>query len=207
MVDTSKLKPVFAWQNTKQMKNSRNQVMIYDPADWEAFTQGKNEIHAHYSNTGKLAGYATRKSLRKLNLVSRASHVFVFNNKGELFLQRRASTKDIYPNLLAPSASGHLDLNETSQQAAERELSEELGIEGKPKFLGKIKCFSPQLKEFLDVFALVTDSEIKINEKEISKGFFVPLSKVYVEPLFSQCIPAMQKELKTFKKKLINLTK
>jgi len=202
MVNASRLSPVFVWLGKKPKKHFQNHVLLYDQNDLEAFFKNKADIHAYYSKTEKLIGYATRKSLRKLNLVSKAAHIFVFNTKGELFLQRRAPTKDVYPNLIAPSASGHVDLDETAQQTALRELKEELGINGKPIFLGKIKCFTPELKEFIDVFYLITKARIKINTDEISEGFYVPISKVYKNPLFSECIPAMKKELIKFKTKL-----
>jgi len=197
------LKPILVWLNQKPKRDFKKHVLVFDSADFEAFKKKEIEIHPYYSKNGKLKGYATRKSLRKLNLVSKAAHIFVFNAKNELFLQRRAPTKDIYPNLIAPSASGHVDINETPKQAAMRELKEELGINGKTFFLGKIKCFTPEIKEFIDVFILITNAKIKINKNEISEGFFVPFSKVYGESLFSEYVPAMQKELLKFKPKII----
>lgn len=203
MVDTSRLKPVLIWLNEKSKKNFKNHVLIFDAIDYENFKNNKVDLHPYYSSIGKLQGYATRKSLRKLNLISKASHIFVFNTKKELFLQRRASTKDLYPNLIAPSASGHVDINENPKKAAVRELEEELGIKEKPLFLGKMKCFTPQLKEFLEVFILITDAKININKEEISEGFFIPFLQIYEKQRFSEYIPAMQKELLIFKTKLI----
>jgi len=203
MVAISSLTPVFIWLKQKPKKGSKKHVLIFDPIDLENFKKSEVGIHPYYSAKGKLVGYATRKSLRKLSLVSRASHIFVFNTNGELFLQRRASTKDVFPNLIAPSASGHVDLNETSRRAAIRELKEELGINKKPVFLGTVICFTSQLKEFIDVFILITDAQIKINKDEISEGFFVPFNQIYEKPLFLECIPAMQKELTKFKIKII----
>ncbi len=206
-MDITKFMPVKVWLKEKPMKDSTEHILIFDVEDWNAFLQNKVDLHPYYSSKGIVKGFATRKSLRKLNLISRAAHIFVLNSKGELFLQKRASTKDIFPNLIAPSASGHTDIGEIPQQTAQRELKEELEITGTPNFLGSIKCFTPQLKEFLDVFVLVTDELIKINEKEISEGYFVPLEEVYAKKIFSECVPAMQKELKKFKTKLKRFTK
>ncbi|MFA6064908.1 MAG: NUDIX domain-containing protein [archaeon] len=210
MVGKEKLKTILIWLGQKPKKNSKKHVYIYDYQDLTNYSKKNFELHPYYNAKGKLAGYATRKSLRNLNLISKAAHVFVFNKKGELFLQRRAPTKDLYPNLIAPSASGHVDINETSKQAAVRELKEELGVHQEPLFLGKIKCFTPQLKEFLDVFILITDSKITINKTEISEGFFIPFEEIYTKQRFSEYIPAMKKELRIFKtqiKKKINQLK
>lgn len=191
-----------------QKPKAKNHVLVFDSDDLKAFNEGKAGIHAYYSNAGKKLGYATRKSLRKLNLVSKAAHVFVFNDQGELFLQKRASSKDVYPGLIAPSASGHVDLNETPKGAAVRELQEELGIKENPVFLGKVKCFSPVLKEFLHVFMAITNQKITINKEEISEGFFKPFSQVCKNPNSLEYIPAMQKELLKFKAKIVkNLKK
>lgn len=203
MANASSLTPIFVWLKQKPKNGSKKHILIYDQIDFDSFKENLIDVHPYYSIKEKLTGYATRKSLRKLNLVSKASHVFVLNTNGKLFLQRRAPTKDIFPNLIAPSASGHVDLNETPKEAAIRELKEELGITATPKFMGKIKCFTPQLKEFLYVYTLITNKSIKIDQNEISEGFFVPFLEIYKKPLFSECVPAMQKELIKFKLNLM----
>jgi isopentenyldiphosphate isomerase len=65
-------------------------------------------------------------------LVHRVAHVLVFNSRGELYLQKRAATKDIQPGKWDTSVGGHLDTGETYEQAAVREMREELGIVGIP---------------------------------------------------------------------------
>lgn len=55
-------------------------------------------------------------------------YVALVNSSGKVYSQCRASTKHLNPNLKTISASGHVDPGETFQQAALRELEEELGI-------------------------------------------------------------------------------
>src|SRR5262249_22085291 len=62
------------------------------------------------------------------NLLHRAVHIFVFNSRGELLLQKRSAHKDEYPNCYTSSASGHLAAGESYERAAPRELEEELGL-------------------------------------------------------------------------------
>jgi isopentenyl-diphosphate delta-isomerase type 1 len=62
-------------------------------------------------------------------LVHRAVHVLVFNKKGELLLQLRSRDKDIQPGKWDTSVGGHLGVGESYEQAALREMAEELGIE------------------------------------------------------------------------------
>lgn len=56
-------------------------------------------------------------------------HVYVFNKKGEILIQQRTPRARARPNLLDPSAAGHIEPNETPLQSALTELREELGIE------------------------------------------------------------------------------
>lgn len=42
-------------------------------------------------------GAVTRAIMRQQNLIHRACYVLVFNRKGELFIQKRTMTKDVYP--------------------------------------------------------------------------------------------------------------
>ena len=56
-------------------------------------------------------------------------HVCVFNRKGEMLIQQRQSFKEGWPNLWDVSVGGGVQAGETTQQAARRELQEELGLE------------------------------------------------------------------------------
>ena len=56
-------------------------------------------------------------------------HVCVFNAKGEMLIQQRQPFKEGWPNLWDVSVGGGVQAGETTQQAARRELQEELGLE------------------------------------------------------------------------------
>ena len=62
-------------------------------------------------------------------LLHRAISVFVFNSKGEMLLQQRASHKYHTPALWSNTACSHPRSNEIVKCAAERRLKEEMGIE------------------------------------------------------------------------------
>jgi len=46
-------------------------------------------------------------------LIRRVVRIFVFNSKGELYLQRRSAGMVTYPNTWDQSAGGHVDVGET----------------------------------------------------------------------------------------------
>ena len=67
----------------------------------------------------------------------RAFSGFVFNKKGELLIQKRASTKYHNPNIWANTVCSHPRENETPTQGANRRIYEELGFHAKFTEIGE----------------------------------------------------------------------
>jgi isopentenyl-diphosphate delta-isomerase type 1 len=106
-------------------------------------------------------------------LVHRASHVMVFNQKGDLLLQKRADSKDIQPGKWDTSVGGHLDPGEDYRQAALREMKEELGLENIPlTFLYKSQIRNEIESENVATYLAVTDEEVLFDPHEISEVKF-----------------------------------
>ena len=63
-------------------------------------------------------------------LTARAARVFLFDDTGKLYIQRRALSMTSAPGLWDQSAAGHLNVGESYEHAAARETEEELGIKG-----------------------------------------------------------------------------
>ncbi len=62
------------------------------------------------------------------SLLHKVVHVLVFNEIGELYLQKRSMDKDVAPGKWDTSVGGHVDAGETLEDAVKREIEEELGI-------------------------------------------------------------------------------
>jgi isopentenyldiphosphate isomerase len=77
-------------------------------------------------------GAAPRSEMRRQGLIHRSSYILVWNGQGELYVQKRTLTKDIYPGYWDVAAGGVVLAGETYEQGASRELAEELGIENVP---------------------------------------------------------------------------
>ncbi|MGI9273771.1 MAG: NUDIX hydrolase YfcD [Endozoicomonas sp.] len=75
-------------------------------------------------------GAVSRTEMRQRELCHRATYVFVFNSLGQLYVQERTLTKDIYPGYFEPATGGVVAEGESYDVAAVRELEEELGIRG-----------------------------------------------------------------------------
>ncbi|WP_426417660.1 NUDIX hydrolase YfcD [Aestuariirhabdus sp. LZHN29] len=84
------------------------------------------EVDQHNQPLGRVS----RREMRTRNLFHRAVYVFVFNAKGQLYVQHRTPTKDLYPGYLDLAAGGVVGVGESYDEAAQRELQEELGIRG-----------------------------------------------------------------------------
>jgi isopentenyl-diphosphate Delta-isomerase len=87
-----------------------DKVVIVDADDRPLATADK--LEAHNSTTQ----------------LHRAFSVFLFNESGELLLQRRSSSKKTWPGVWSNSCCGHTMLHETVVEAARRRLRFELGI-------------------------------------------------------------------------------
>ena len=63
-------------------------------------------------------------------LAHRTAHVVVRSGDGRVLLQKRSAAKDIQPGRWDTAVGGHLHLGETYEQAASREMAEEIGLNG-----------------------------------------------------------------------------
>lgn len=73
-------------------------------------------------------GLADKLMAHEQGLLHRAVSVFLFNEKGEILLQRRARSKYHSPDLLSNSCCTHPLEGECTADAAIRRMKEELGI-------------------------------------------------------------------------------
>ena len=86
------------------------------------------EIFDIVDERDRVIGQASRAQTHRDGFLHRAIHVFATDDAGLLFLQRRALDKESAPGLWSSSCSGHVDSGETYDQAALRELVEEIGL-------------------------------------------------------------------------------
>lgn len=125
----------------------------------------------------QVIGRETRRLVHASGLRHRAIHWLVSDGAGRILLQKRSQSKDTHPGRWDSSASGHVDAGEDYDQAARRELMEELGfpVDTVP---APGLCLPPSLEtgmEFVRVFSLEAEGPFRFPETEIECiGWFQP---------------------------------
>lgn len=76
-------------------------------------------------------GVMEKMEAHQKGLLHRAFSIFIFNSRGEMLLQQRASSKYHSPDLWTNACCSHPQPGESTEQAATRRLREELGFETK----------------------------------------------------------------------------
>ncbi len=122
---------------------------------------------------------APRGKVHAQSLRHRATHIFIFNARGEIFLQRRSVWKDQAPGCWGSSAAGHVDHGEDYLAAALRELDEELGLRGVVGGnLQALATLPPTVAngwEFVRLFQMRHEGPFRWPASEVETGaFFAP---------------------------------
>lgn len=130
-------------------------------------------------------------------------HVAIFNQAGEMLIQKRQSTRDRFPNLWDISAGGHSIQGETSEEAIAREALEELGYNSHDFSNDRPYLTINYDDGFGDVY-IVIDDDLDINQLRLQKeevqcvtwanknevlqlieeGKFIPYCPGFIELLF-----------------------
>jgi isopentenyl-diphosphate delta-isomerase type 1 len=132
------------------------------------------ELFDLVDETGRVVGRASRAAChRDPRLLHRAVHVFVFNARGEVFLQRRSRAKDIQPGRWDTSVGGHVAQGETPEEAVQREMAEELGLRDlQPLLLHEYIWRSPVESELVRTYRCSHEGPFSLQQEEIEEGRF-----------------------------------
>jgi isopentenyldiphosphate isomerase len=115
----------------------------------------------------------------KSKLLHPVVHMHLINSKGEMYLQKRAMTKDLLPGYWDTSVGGHLSPGESAEEALKRETLEELGLEEfRYEFVRKYIWESPREKELVYSFTGSSTHLPLINPDEIDDGRFWSIKEI-----------------------------
>jgi isopentenyl-diphosphate delta-isomerase type 1 len=130
------------------------------------------EIFDVVNERDEVIGKKSRGEVHRLGLMHRATHVLVFNKRGQVFLQKRSMKKDRQPGLWDSSASGHVDSGEEYDACAVRELREEIGLRVSevPERLFKLAASRETDQEHVWVYRCEAEGPFQLHPDEIEGG-------------------------------------
>ena len=120
-------------------------------------------------------GQDTKENKFRKGLITRNVAILILDENKKLLITKRSPHKKTFPNRYDLAACGNVKSGETYEEAAKREVKEELGIEIDLKLLdttyNKFKHENMILKYFTGVFLGYFSGEVNLNEElvEIDK--------------------------------------
>lgn len=130
-----------------------------------------DELVAVYDEVGVVVGSVPRSRMRAENLRHAATAVLVRNSAGLVYVHRRTDTKDVYPGRYDFTAGGVVVAGESPDQAAVRELAEELGVSGVPvRPVGTGEYSDDRTRFFAHLYTATWDGEMHHQPEEVAWG-------------------------------------
>lgn len=127
-----------------------------------------------------------REDSRRTGARYRIVRVSVEDSDGDILIQKRASTKKTYPNCWDTSAGGNIDFPESYEEAASREVGEEIGLRN--PILEEVAYFYAEavdpagnkMNRFTKVFKTQATKETQfvLQEEEVSESRWVSLEEL-----------------------------
>lgn len=128
----------------------------------------------------QVLGLMEKQQAHVNGLLHRAFSVFLFNSKGEMLLQKRASGKYHSPLKWTNAVCSHPKNGETYLEGAKRRVKEELGIEAeiseKFSFIYKADVGNGLWEHELDhVFIGVFEDDFNLNKDEVEEVRYISM--------------------------------
>ena len=151
----------------------------YDAHPLKDNAQDGGELFDVVDEEDNVVRQEVRDVVHRQDLLHRAIHVFVFNKRKELFLQKRSRLKDKHPGMWDSSAAGHLNAGEGYQDTAVRELEEELGIvSDELQEIASIKASANTGWEHIKLYLARHDGSMRFPCSEIEAGQWFPIDQI-----------------------------
>ncbi len=105
-------------------------------------------------------------------------HMWITNSKGEIYIQKRAGVRKLFPNKWENPGGGVVS-GDDSLRTLKKEFEEELGVEltGKSKLIKSIK----RQKDFVDIYHVIQDFQIddlNLQKEEVGGAKWVTLDEL-----------------------------
>jgi isopentenyldiphosphate isomerase len=121
----------------------------------------------------------TRAEMRARRLQHRSVGIAVFSSDGLLLIHRRSEGKDLWPGWWDIAAGGVVASGETYEEAASRELAEELGVtDAEIEFLGQAHYVDDELAAICRGYRVVHDGPFTFADGEVTEARWVTFDEL-----------------------------
>ncbi|OJU73251.1 MAG: hypothetical protein BGO07_03745 [Alphaproteobacteria bacterium 40-19] len=129
-----------------------------------------------------------RAMVHQHGLWHRAIHCYVFNSQQHILMQKRSSQVDHAKDLWSIAVVGHVKAGESSFDACEREISEEMGISPnvlKPEFLFSYRrqailnpCYiDRQFNDIYVSFSEISTDQCSLKDPSVAEWKWIPIKE------------------------------
>lgn len=138
------------------------------------------------SENDEVLGQMEKMAAHENGILHRAFSVFLFNDNGEMLLQKRAARKYHSPGQWTNAVCSHPRIQETFLEGAKRRMMEEMGIEAeieeKFHFIYKAEVGNGLLEHELDrVFAGTYNGSFRLNPDEVEEVRYISMDNLEME--------------------------
>ncbi|MCB0102884.1 MAG: NUDIX domain-containing protein [Anaerolineales bacterium] len=136
------------------------------------------------NDNDEVTAQAMRSAVHTQGLWHRGVHVFLFNEQGDMLIQKRSADRKNSPSLLDCSVSEHVKAGESYLEAAVRGLQEEMGVAGIDLTLrGKIQMeYGVNDNEISIIYeGRLSGKSVQFDPVEIADVMFMSLDEIKVE--------------------------
>ncbi len=129
------------------------------------------ELVEEVDEHGAVVRVVTRGVMRADRLRHRAVYIVVLSTDGRLLVHRRADDKDVWPSRWDMAAGGVVGVDEPWEDAARRELAEELGIDARAfEHLGGGVVRRRRRAALGEVYLVVSDGPFHFADGEVAEA-------------------------------------
>jgi len=127
---------------------------------------------------GDVERVVTRAEMRAGRLRHRCTFVLVWSTGGEVLIHRRSDQKDMWPGRWDLTCGGVTASGEQAEDAARRELREELGIDAGLEYVGHGAYRDDDVDEEATIWQVVHDGPFEFTDDEVVEACFVSLDEL-----------------------------
>ena len=140
---------------------------------------GAQQLLDAVDNEDQVVGSVQRGDVFRVGASFRVAHLFLFNDRSEMLIQRLASSRPRHPECWGSSVAAYVWSGENYLEAIARRTRQELGVPlGNVTLLGKTSMLDDKCNKFISLFSATSNGPLAIDEGHISEIRFLPVADV-----------------------------